>query len=98
MTPRDEIELLDPIERPTPVPTGLAPRLPTLTGTTIGLLENSKTNSDRLLDHIAETLQREFGVAEVVRKSKRSASFPAPDAVYDELTARAHAVVTGIGD
>ena len=93
-----EIELLDPIEPPAPVPAQLAPRLSTLVGTTIGLLENSKFNSGKLLDYIAELLQRDYGVKVVVRRGKRSASYPAPDEVYDELAKSTDAVVTGIGD
>lgn len=93
-----EIELLDPIEPPAAVPIGLVKRLDSLEGTTIALLENSKLNSAKLLDYIAEILQRDYGVREVIRRGKRSASFPAPDEMYRELVATAHAVVTGIGD
>lgn len=93
-----EIELLDPVERAAPVPAELAKRLRTLEGTTLGLLENSKFNSSRLLDYIAEILMRDYGVKAVVRRGKRSASFPAPAEVYQELATRTDAVVTGIGD
>ena len=93
-----EIELLDPIEPPAPAPVSLAKRLTTLEGTTLGLLENSKRNSATLLDLIADVLMKDYGVKEVVRRGKRSASYPAPDEVYDEMARRTAAVVTGIGD
>lgn len=93
-----EIELLDPIEQPLPAPTQLAPRLATLAGRTVGLLENTKYNSRELLDYIAEVLQRDYGVRDVLRRGKESASRPAAAAIYDELAAHCDAVVTGIGD
>jgi hypothetical protein len=93
-----EIELLDPVEHPAPVPGQRAKRLRTLEGATIGLLENSKFNSSRLLDYIAEILVKDYGAKAVVRRGKRSASFPAPPEVYDELATRTDAVVTGVGD
>ncbi|MBI2322485.1 MAG: hypothetical protein HYU88_10495 [Chloroflexi bacterium] len=93
-----EIELLDPIEQPLPAPTQLAPRLTTLAGRTVGLLENTKYNSRELLDDIAEVLQRDYGVRDILRRSKESASRPAAAAVYDELAAHCDAVITGIGD
>ncbi len=93
-----EIELLDPIEPPDSIPIQLAPRLSTLEGTTIGLLENSKFNSDKLLLYIADVLQRDYGVKAVVRQGKQSASLPAPDEVYSELASLTDAVITGIGD
>lgn len=93
-----EIDVLDPIAHPTPIPTQLAERLSTLEGTTIGLLENTKFNSDKLLAYLGEVLQRDFGVKQVLYMSKRSASFPAPEEVYDELARRTDAVVTGVGD
>ena len=93
-----EIELLDPVEHPAPAPARRAKRLKTLEGLTLGLLENTKFNSGRLLDYVGELLIKDHRVKAVVRRSKRSASFPAPDEVYQELAERTDAVVTGIGD
>ncbi len=92
------LELLSPVERPTEVPSEIAPRLGTLAGTTIGLMENSKDNSAKMLDYIAESLQRDYGVKDFVRISKESASFPPADEVYDQLARMTDAVVTGVGD
>ncbi len=93
-----QIELLSPIQRPLPVSAELAPRLTSLEGISIALLDNSKTNSDKLLDYIAEKLLRDYGVKEVIRYRKGSPSFPADDEVYDQLTRRVGAIITGIGD
>ncbi len=92
------LELLDPIQRPEPLPTELAPRLTGLSGIRLGLLENSKDNSDRLLDFVGEILQEQYGVGELVRRSKHSAYEPARPGVYDEIAASSDAVVTGVGD
>jgi hypothetical protein len=93
-----EIELLDPVQHPTPTPAEMAPRLSSLEGKRVVLLENTKTNSDRLLTYIGEILELEYGVKEAVLHRKAHPSFPPADEVIDELAGLSDAVVTGIGD
>lgn len=75
----------------------IAPRLATLAGTKIGLLDNTKKNADLLLKAAAEILQREHGVREVVYRRKISSSPAAPAAMLDEMAA-CDAVINAYGD
>jgi hypothetical protein len=75
----------------------IAPRLSTLAGKKIGLLDNTKKNADLLLKAAGEILQRDYGVAEVLYRRKISSSPAAPPAMLDEL-AGCDAVINAYGD
>ena len=70
-----------------------APRLATLAGKTVGLLDISKPGGNFFLDHLAELLQTRYGVAQIVRATKPTFTKPAPDAVIQQLTAAGCAAV-----
>ena len=70
----------------------------TLRGKVVGFLDNSKSNFRPLADDMAVILQRDFGVAAIVRRGKSNPCEPAPDAVIAELAARCDLVITGTGD
>ena len=72
-------------------------RLSSLSGRTVGLLDNSKLNVDKLLDHIEELLRTQHGVRNVVRVNKPDASRPAPDDVIGNLKS-CDAVISAVGD
>lgn len=77
----------------------LAPRsVRDLRGKTVGLLNNTKYNSDTLLDALGGVLQAEHGVAELVRQAKPHFAKPVPDEQAKELAARCDVVITAIGD
>jgi len=90
--------VFDPTDGPAAKAFMPARRLPTLSGRTVGILDNGKSKSDRLLQEIQAQLAGEAGVADFVIRRKPSAYRPAPDDQLDDLARRAHAVVTGIGD
>ena len=90
------IRVLDPRLDPELEPLALAPSLSSLQGATIGLLDNAKIGTARFYDRL-ETLLRERGVREVVRRRKPDSSRPVPREMLDDL-ARADAIVSGIGD
>ena len=75
----------------------LAPPLPSLEGRLVGLLDNGKANSDRLLGRIEAILRERHGVREVIRRQKPDFSRPAPAALLAELRA-CDAVITATGD
>ncbi len=75
----------------------LAPRPATLTGTTVGFLSNGKANTRPFFDHLERILRNEWGVAEVVRRTKSNYSAPAEAALIDEA-ARWHILFAGVGD
>ena len=75
----------------------LAPPLPSLEGRLIGLLDNGKANSDRLLGRIEAILRERYGVREFIRRRKPDFSRPAPPALLAELSA-CDAIITATGD
>lgn len=64
-----------------------------LEGVTLGLLCNSKPNSQLLLDTVAEELGSRVRLADVVRDSKAHPSSGAPEHVYTNLADRCGAVI-----
>lgn len=75
-----------------------APRFPDLDGKVVGLVENGKFNSDRLLDEIGELLGTRYTVKELVRDRKEYFGRPIPEDHARELAARCDVVITGVGD
>lgn len=69
-----------------------------LAGKTIGFIDNSKPNFHLLVDDLAELLTSQYGVAQVIRRRKPSASQPAAEAIMKELIEECDAVITGSGD
>jgi hypothetical protein len=93
------MRILDPTLTPvSPISQPRAPRPAALSGFTVGLLANGKSNGMALLDRIAEHLRTRHGVAEVVRVAKTNASAPVTDEDADLLVKRCGAVVTAVGD
>jgi hypothetical protein len=89
--------MLDPTARPGAQAGTLAPRTRSLQGATVGLLNNSKRNSDLLLEAIGCELREHYGVAEVIELGKPSASYVVSAQLQSDL-ARCHAIITGVGD
>ena len=69
-----------------------------LAGKVVGFVDNAKPNFDHLVDDLAELLVSRYGVSRVIKRRKRSASVPAPDAMIEELTGQCDLVITGSGD
>jgi hypothetical protein len=76
----------------------LAPRLASLQGSTVGLIDNHKRNADIYLDELARRLKREYGVAEIMTYRKASQSVPTPQNVMDDLCARCDAIIHAVAD
>jgi hypothetical protein len=94
------IRILDPtLDRaPAATTTPRAPRLAALSGITLGLLANGKSNGMALLDRIALRLRARHGVAEVVRVAKTNASAPVSEEDAELLAKRCAVVLTAVGD
>ena len=92
----DGIEILDPTvrnaERITP-----APRLTSLTGKTLGFLDNSKEKADIFLMALAERLGQRFALAGVVQRRKPAYSRVAPQTIIEELGKTCDCVITAMG-
>ena len=91
-------EILDPTVEPRKQPLTFVPRPDSLTGKRIGLVENTKFNSDKLLVRIGDILKREYGVAEWKLFRKHNSSVPAHDEIIQEVRKTCDVVVAGVGD
>jgi hypothetical protein len=92
------MELLDPTHEAAPQMVTYAARPLSLQGKRVGLVENTKINSDRLLQKIGDLLKAEHGVAETRMWRKQNSSVPADGAIVAELRATCDLMVAGIGD
>lgn len=74
-----------------------APRPQSLEGLRIGLVENTKKNSEAVLRKLAEKAGRRHGMTMevLVHKSQRA---PLTDTQVAELKARANFTIVGVGD
>ena len=92
------IELLDPTVEAAKQPIAYVDRPGTLKGKRIGLIENTKYNSDKLLVRIGEILKVEYGASETRLFRKHNASVPAHEEIIQEARRTCDAIVAGIGD
>ncbi len=84
-----------PVDERNVPPMPLAPRLQSLKGMRIGLLENGKEFSQEVHEGLEEALKRDHGVGDVRFWHK---GFPAKAAPFiDEMAAECDAVVSGVG-
>lgn len=74
------------------------PRPKSLAGLRVGLVDNSKFNSDQLLARIAALLERDYGAKAHVMRRKKSAGVPPHQEIVDEFKANCDVVVAGVGD
>ena len=79
-------------------PYRLAPRLATLQGTILGLIDNHKRNADVYLEELGRLLQAHYGVARVVTYRKISQSLPTPAEVLDQLANECDALIHAVAD
>jgi hypothetical protein len=91
------LRVLDPTASATHGETHGTPRLATLAGCTVGLLDNGKIRARELLDHVEEMLRAQYGVAHVVRLRKPDASRPAPAEVVADMR-QCDAIISAVGD
>jgi hypothetical protein len=75
-----------------------APRPKSLAGLRIGLVDNSKHNSDQLLIRIAGLLERDYGAKAHIIRRKRTAGIPASPEIIAEFKDACDVVVAGVGD
>ena len=91
-------EFLDPTGGAVIAQFPLAPRLATLQGTRLGIIENNKTNADKFLMMVYEELQELYGVSDVKMIRKKELSQPALPDQLQEIASYADFAITGIGD
>ncbi len=88
--------ILDPTSERNPAQRERLPRLPSLDGRTVGLLDISKPRGDLFLDHIETSLRAEG--AEVIRYKKPTFTKPAPVDLRQEIATSCDAVIEALAD
>ena len=91
------IRVLDPTAGEAAATGKLAPRLPTLKGKTVGFISNGKEGTKGFFAYLEKMLREEYGVANVVSRTKSNYSAPADKHIVDEIKGW-DAVVSGLGD
>jgi hypothetical protein len=76
----------------------LAPRLSSMQGMTVGLIDNHKRNANVYLEALGRLLEDQYGVARVVTYRKISQSLPTPDEVLDQLASECDAIIHAVAD
>jgi len=92
------IQLLDPTTEAAAQPIAYAPRPGSLQGKRVALIENTKFNSDKLLEKIGQILVKEYGVASARMFRKKNASVPAHEEIIAEVRRTCDVMVAGVGD
>ena len=90
--------VFDPRGTVTAAAVTLAPRLDTLRGVRIGVLDNAKWNASKLLRRTVGLLEADITPAAVNRYTKESFSRVASAELLDRIAAENDVVVTAIGD
>jgi len=91
--------MLDPTGRPGHEDhAGLAPRLDTLQGARIALLNSTKPNSVVLLEQLGQILKEEHGAASTTLYSKASFAVPLDDALLASIAEQCDVAIAGVGD
>jgi hypothetical protein len=93
-----KLVLISPVNEATVAESALAPRLSSLRGKRVGLLDNSKSKAGKMLDTVAAVLNAQYGFSNIVRHRKPSASKPAAPEAITALASSCDLVVVGVGD
>jgi hypothetical protein len=93
------ITLINPFDE-TPHERGSrAPRLASLEGKTVALLDISKPGGSVFLDRVEALLRDRFRVRQIIRAAKPTFTKPAPDEVIGKIVeAKADAVIEALAD
>ena len=91
------ITVLDPSFDDAPSSFALPVRPTTLAGATVGIISNGKVNTRPFFDHLERMLREQWGVAEVIRRTKTNYSAPAEETLIAEAAGWA-VMFAGVGD
>lgn len=93
-----ELQIFDPTTEAKEQAIAFVPRPDSLRNLRVGLVENTKFNSDKLLLRIAAILEEEYGASSHIMRSKHNSGVPAHEEIVNEFTANCDVVVAGVGD
>jgi len=93
-----KFKVFDPTVKAKKKKTVYAQRPKSLQGVRIGLVDNTKYHSDKLLLKIATLLEQEYGAQGHVIRKKQKAGVPAHEEIIHEYKNTCDIVIAGIGD
>jgi hypothetical protein len=92
------LQIYDPTTEVSTRRIAYAPRPKSLKGLRVGLVDNSKHNSDQLLLRIAGLLEHDHGAkAHVIRRKKSAGAAPHTE-IIEEFKGNCDVIVAGVGD
>ena len=92
------LTVLDPTSGPVAERAERAARPGTLEGLRVGFLDNSKPNSDKILQYLDEMLRERYGIAASIHRRKPTASRVLPPEMLEEMLRECDVVVPAVGD
>jgi hypothetical protein len=92
------VEIYDPTFEAEGRHIAYAPRPKSLAGLRIGLVDNTKHNSDQILLRIAGILEKEHGAKAHLIRRKHSAGAKPHDEMVHEYKGACDVVIAGVGD
>jgi len=92
------MKLFDPTAPPVERAVILAPRPRQLKGLRVGLVENTKFNSEALLTRLGARLAKDHGMRVVQMSRKRSPSHGVTEEALEDMARVCDVIVSGIGD
>ena len=92
------IRVMTPVGKVVKQEFDLAPRVQTLDGLVLGLLDNNKWNAQRLLRQLQDELTAKYKLKEVIYLRKPYFSRPAFPEMIEQLATGADVVVTALAD
>ena len=95
---RDTIRVLSPVGEVRKASLTVPPLPADLRGRTVGFLDNTKPNFDRLVGDLGELLKESFGVKAIVHRKKANAATPASPEILAELAKQCDVVFAGSAD
>lgn len=93
----ESIVVLNPTTEALKGETTMAQRLTTLEGKVLGVVNNSKRNSDVFLQFLVKRIKESFQLKEIIWINKSNPSLPMTDHALEQLKLT-HAVIAGVGD
>lgn len=90
------VTYLDPTGFVQQVERRLTPRLGGVAGKVAGLLDNGNDTSSYFFTSLAEVLEREYGVKQVVLKTKFTSTRPAESGLIDQMGQEADFLIAGV--
>lgn len=98
MNVTESMTIIDPAAEDSVTSLTLVPRLASLAGARIGLIDNSKHMASELLDAVQKLLQNRYQVKVFKRYRKNNPSIPTPRDALTDLIESCDAIVHGVAD